>query len=371
MKTKEQEIERQFIEKLVGLKYVYRDDIHDRNSLEANFRRKFEALNRVKLTDSESDRLLEEIVSPDVFESSERLRNRNTFEREDGTPLHYQLVNLKDWCKNSFEVVNQLRINTKSSYHRYDVILLINGLPLVQIELKSLHVSTRRAMQQIIDYRNDPGNGYRNSLLSFMQLYIVSACSQTWYSANNNNEHSAFNVDERDLLIYWWSDKDNKKIMHLDGYTETFIAKRTLAVIINCYYVHTNNEYDTKMIRPYQKSNLLFKYNDGQWYVAQTGHVQAGTIGSNALSCQLGHTEPFTNLVITTYAGLSYSKIRSSGFTRIRIGLHTLLKLQDNADCNGLPDSLIHTQTEKIKTLNQRKKSLMQPLLPPLDEVWR
>jgi type I restriction enzyme R subunit len=74
--------------------------------------------------------------------------------------LYYTLVNIKDWCKNSFEVVNQLRINTDYSHHRYDVILLINGVPVVQIELKTLAISPRRAMQQIVDYKNDPGNGY-------------------------------------------------------------------------------------------------------------------------------------------------------------------------------------------------------------------
>jgi type I site-specific restriction-modification system R (restriction) subunit len=66
------------------------------------------------------------------------LREINTFSREDGTPLHYTLVNIKDWCKNEFEVINQLRINTENSNHRYDVILLINGIPVVQIELKTL-----------------------------------------------------------------------------------------------------------------------------------------------------------------------------------------------------------------------------------------
>jgi type I restriction enzyme R subunit len=66
--------------------------------------------------------------------TSKILREINTFEREDGTPLHYTLINIKDWCKNTFEVVNQLRINTKNSFHRYDVTLLLNGLPLVQID---------------------------------------------------------------------------------------------------------------------------------------------------------------------------------------------------------------------------------------------
>ena len=134
--TKEQEIEQRLIKKLKELKYSHRPDIHDREALEQNFRKQFEALNRVRLTDDEFARLLNDVINPDVFACAEHLRHRNSFEREDGTPLHYQLVNLKDWCKNRFEVVSQLRINTRSSHHRYDVILLINGLPLVQIELK-------------------------------------------------------------------------------------------------------------------------------------------------------------------------------------------------------------------------------------------
>jgi len=249
---KETEIEQELIRKLTGLKYTYRDDIRGRDALERNFREKFESLNRVKLADSEFARLLEEIVSPDVFENAERLRTRNTFEREDGTPLHYQLVNLKDWCKNSFEVVNQLRINTRSSHHRYDVILLVNGLPLVQIELKSLQVSPRKAMQQIIDYRNDPGNGYGNSLLCFMQLFIVSNRSQTWYFANNNDEHFAFNVEERFLPIYRWAAPNNKKITHLDAFADAFLAKCTLAEMLSRYLVLVQIERKILMMRPYQ-----------------------------------------------------------------------------------------------------------------------
>ena len=112
MISKEKQIEDHFINKLIDLKYTYRDDIRDRNSLERNFRTKFETLNRVHLTDSEFSRLLEEIIDADVFASSKRLRGINTFMREDGTPLQYMLVNIKDWCKNDYEVINQLRINT-------------------------------------------------------------------------------------------------------------------------------------------------------------------------------------------------------------------------------------------------------------------
>lgn len=125
--------------------------------------------------------------------------------------MYYTLVNIKDWCKNEFEVINQLRMNTQDSNHRYDVILLINGIPVVQIELKTLEISPRRAMQQIVDYKNDPGNGYTNSLLCFMQLFIVSNRANTYYFANNRNQHFSFNADEQFLPVYQWASEDNKK----------------------------------------------------------------------------------------------------------------------------------------------------------------
>lgn len=137
------------------------------------------------LSDAEFSRLRDESVNPDVFLASKTLRGRNAFTREDGTPLNYTLVNLRDWCKNDFEVVNQLRMGTDKSHHRYDVILLLNGIPVVQLELKTLEVSPRRAMQQIVDYKADPGNGYTNTLLCFIQLFVVSNRSNTFYFANN------------------------------------------------------------------------------------------------------------------------------------------------------------------------------------------
>ena len=249
---RESDIENALIEKLRDLKHTYRPDIRDHEALERNFREKFEALNQVRLSEAEFARLRDEIISPDVFVCSERLRTRNTFMREDGTPLHYQLVNLKDWCKNSFEVVSQLRIHTRSSFHRYDVILLINGLPLVQIELKTLQVSPRRAMQQIVEYRQDPGNGYTNTLLCFVQLFIVSNRTTTWYFANNNAEHFRFDADERFLPVYRWATPDNKKVTHLDDFAEAFLAKCALAEMISRYMVLIQTERRLVLMRPYQ-----------------------------------------------------------------------------------------------------------------------
>ena len=155
MTSPERQLEDALVAKLRGLKYEHRADIRDRAALERNSRQKFEAVKRVYLTDAEFHRLLDEIVTPDVFTAAAALRSRNSFTRDDGTPLNYTLVNTADWCKNTFEVVNQLRINTDNSHHRYDVLLLINGVPAVQVELKTLGIVPRWAANQITDFKID------------------------------------------------------------------------------------------------------------------------------------------------------------------------------------------------------------------------
>ena len=250
--TKEFQIEESLIEQLKELKYKHRPDIIDRRTLEQNFKTKFEALNRVRLTDSEFLRLREEIITPDVFEASKLLRERQYFQLEDGSSLHYTLVNIKDWCKNDFEVVSQLRINTENSNQRYDVILLINGLPIVQVELKKLDISPRKAMQQIVDYKNESGNGYGNSLMCFMQLFIVSNRTNTIYFANNKNQHFQFNAEEQFLPIYQLADRENKKITHLTDFTNKFLPKCTLAELISKYMVLVETEQKILVMRPYQ-----------------------------------------------------------------------------------------------------------------------
>lgn len=250
--SKENQIEDNLIEQLKGLKYIYRPDIVDRKTLEQNFKTKFEELNRVRLSDSEFLQIREEIINPDVFAASKLLRERQYFQREDGTPLHYTLVNIKDWCKNDYEVISQLRINTENSHQRYDIILLTNGLPVVQIELKKLDISPRKAMQQIVDYKNEPGNGYGNSLLCFMQLFVVSNGGRTFYFANNKNQHFAFNADEQFLPVYELADLNNKKINHLHDFTEKFLTKCTLGEMISKYMVLVEGEQKLLVMRPYQ-----------------------------------------------------------------------------------------------------------------------
>ena len=249
----EAQLEEQFLGKLQELKYIYRSDIRDLNSLENNFREKFERLNFVRLSDAEFGKLLQENVTSDVFTASKHLREKSTFVRDDGTSFEYTLVNTKDWCKNEYEVVNQLSINTANSRQRYDVIILINGLPLVQIELKRHSVSPLKAMEQIVRYKQDRGNGYTNTLMCFMQLFVVSnGGSDTMYFANNNDEHFKFDATNNYLPVYHAADRDNHKIAGLFEFADMMLPKCTLGRLVSRYMVLVETEKKILVMRPYQ-----------------------------------------------------------------------------------------------------------------------
>ena len=249
----EAQLEQQFLEKMQELKYVYRSDIRDLDALENNFRQKFERLNFVSLSDDEFRKLLQENITADVFTASKRLREKQTFVRNDGTTFDYSLVNLRDWCKNDYEVVNQLTINTANSRQRYDVIILINGLPLVQIELKRHSVSPMKAVEQIVRYKEDRGNGYTNTLMCFMQLFIVSnGGSDTMYFANNNDEHFHFDATNNYLPVYHAADPDNHKIAQLFEFSDMMLQKTVLGRLISRYMVLVETEKKILVMRPYQ-----------------------------------------------------------------------------------------------------------------------
>ena len=272
---KESQIEQHFIRHLEGLGYVYRKDIKDRASLEQNFRNKFEALNQVQLTDGEFERLMEKIVRADVYEASKTLRDKVEINHDDGTTRFYPLVNLQNWCKNDYEVINQLRINTHSSYHRYDVIILINGLPLVQVELKAHGVSPRVAIKQIVDYKNDRANGYEHTLLAFMQLFIVSNEADTFYFANNPKEALTFDEKEQFLPVCRWADEQNKKVANLHEFAREVLRKCTLGELISRYMVLVETERKLLIMRPYQiyavkKMVECIKNNSGNGYIWHT-----------------------------------------------------------------------------------------------------
>ena len=163
------------------------------------------------------------------------------------------MVNIKDWCKNTFEIINQPRVNTYSSYHQYDSIILINGIPVVHIELKKQDINYRRAIQQIMNYKNDESNGYLNTLMCFVQVFVVSNGGMTQYFANNNNKHLQFDTDEKFLPIYKFADENHKHIVDLKDFTtKHFFAKCKLAEMISHYMILIQTEQKILMMRPYQ-----------------------------------------------------------------------------------------------------------------------
>jgi type I restriction enzyme R subunit len=191
---REDGIESVFIAKLQSLKYDYRPDITNRATLEQNFREKFESLNRVRLTEptakrdsdhqpreaipqspsaarDNSSRLLDEIVVADVFTASKTLRSINSFTRDDGTPLNYTRRKKE----------GRMRKDERGP-------LLHSSFKL--LTFPTLGVNPRRAMEQIVEYKNDPGNGYTKTLLCFMQLFIVSHRDST-FNAATAMRHSA------------------------------------------------------------------------------------------------------------------------------------------------------------------------------------
>lgn len=272
---KESQIEQHFIRHLEGLGYKYCKNIKNRASLEANFRNKFEALNNVRLTDGEFERLMGNIVSSDVYKASKTLRDKVEVIHDDGTTQFYPLVNLQNWCKNDYEVINQLRINTHSSYHRYDVIILVNGLPLVQVELKAHGVSPRVAIKQIVDYKNDHENGYEHTLLAFMQLFIVSNEADTFYFANNPKEALTFDEKEQFLPVCRWADEQNKKVANLHEFAREVLRKCTLGELISRYMVLVETERKLLIMRPYQiyavkKMVECIENNSGNGYIWHT-----------------------------------------------------------------------------------------------------
>lgn len=248
----EERIEDALTKKLIELGYTYNEAIKDKNSLNQNFRKHFEQINNVKLTNQEFEKLHNLIVKPDVFEASQILRTRQELERDEGEPIRFNLINTENWCSNIFEVARQVRMNTDNSNHRYDLVLLINGIPVAQIELKNYKTDAKKAMEQIVAYKNDKGNGYTNSLMCFIQLFVVSNESNTYYFANNADKFFKFDKNEQYLPVYKFADEKNKKIINLYDFAENFLAKCTFWETISRFIVLIATEKRLVLMRPYQ-----------------------------------------------------------------------------------------------------------------------
>lgn len=251
MTAQETDLDGSIVSKLSALGFELRPEIRDRAALEANFREKFEALNRVALTDGEFRRILRENISPYVYEASRSLRGWNAFVRDDGTPLDCAFVNFRDWSRNAYEIVDRPSVDSDNGTGR-GVMLLINGVPVVQVELGSRGTSPRSTMERIVSRRNGHGAECAGTLTRFIQLFVVGDRENVWHFANNDDRHFAFGAEERFLPICRFADEDNRKIARFGDFAERFLAPRALGRMIGKHMVLAATERKLLMMRPHQ-----------------------------------------------------------------------------------------------------------------------
>jgi len=236
-------LEEELMSQLTQIGYQ-RVDIRDEVSLLANFKDQLETHNNINLSSDEFDRILINLNKGSVFDRSKRLRQKQLIEKDDGDTLYYELSNTREWCQNKFQVTHQL--SAEGHYkNRYDVTLLINGLPFVQIELKRRGCEMAEAFHQITRYKRDSftsGHG----LFQYLQLFVISNGVNTKYFANNRLD--ALNLKQ----TFFWADADNNKITRLNEFADTFLEPCHLAKMISKYIVLSESDKALLVLRPYQ-----------------------------------------------------------------------------------------------------------------------
>ncbi|AOR24991.1 type I restriction endonuclease subunit R [Clostridium taeniosporum] len=240
----EAELERLLVKQLVSQGYE-KVKIDDEDGLIENFRHQLYLHNKNKLddvrfTDKEFQRILRHVEGKSVFQSAKILRDKFILEREDGKKVYIEFFDSKHWCKNRFQVTTQTTVIGKYT-NRYDVTLLINGLPLIQIELKRRGLDLKEAFNQIERYRKHSYQG----LYRYIQVFVVSNGVDTKYFANTDKE----------LLFsqtFFWTDVKNERISNLNDFTESFLEKCHIAKVVARYMVINESDKALMVMRPYQ-----------------------------------------------------------------------------------------------------------------------
>lgn len=245
----EAELEQELIKDLVDLGYQYRPDIHTPATLLANLREQLERLNEVTFTDEEWLRLLREYLdnpSESIVDRTRKVQRESEwdFTFDDGHLQNIRIVDKKVISRNQVQVINQFE-QTGSEANRYDVTILVNGLPMVQVELKRRGVAIREAFNQVHRYSKESFNS-ENSLYKYLQIFVISNGTDTRYFANTlTRDKNSF-----DFTINW-ALANNKPVRDLKDFTATFFQRNTLLEVLLHYSVL--DESNTLLImRPYQ-----------------------------------------------------------------------------------------------------------------------
>ena len=239
-------LESGLIETLQQMNYEY-IQIKEESNLQSNFKRQLEKHNHKRLaeygrkefTAEEFNKILIYLEGGTRFEKAKKLRDLYPLETADGKRIWIEFLNRQQWCQNEFQVSNQITVEGRKKC-RYDVTILVNGLPLVQIELKKRGVELKQAYNQIQRYHKTSFQG----LFDYIQLFVISNGVNTRYFANNPNSGYKFTFN--------WTDAENVPFNDLSMFAQFFFDKCTLGKIISKYIVLHEGDKCLMVLRPYQ-----------------------------------------------------------------------------------------------------------------------
>ncbi|ERT58983.1 type I site-specific deoxyribonuclease, HsdR family [Prevotella sp. BV3P1] len=210
-----------------------------KSQLEKHNRKRLEEIGRTEFTEAEFEKILIYLEGGTRFEKAKKLRDLFPLELDDGERLWVEFLNHTHWCQNEFQVSHQITVEGRKKC-RYDVTILINGLPLVQIELKRRGVELKQAYNQIQRYHKTSFHG----LFDYVQLFVISNGVNTRYFANNSNSGYKFTFN--------WTDAANVPFNELEKFATSFFDKCTLGKIIGKYIVLHEGDKCLMVLRPYQ-----------------------------------------------------------------------------------------------------------------------
>ena len=242
----EQALENGLIATLHDMSYEY-VELKEEKNLYANFKKQLEkhnakelaAVGKTEFTDKEFERICIHLEGGTLFEKSKKLRDLFPLETEDGKRVWVEFLDRNHWCQNEFQVSNQITVEGRKTC-RYDVTILVNGLPLVQIELKKRGVELKQAYNQIQRYHKTSFHG----LFDYIQIFVISNGVNTRYFANNPNCGYKFTFN--------WTLKNNEAVNDLSTFAADFFDKCTLGKMISKYIVLHEGDKCLMVLRPYQ-----------------------------------------------------------------------------------------------------------------------
>jgi len=219
--------------------------IKDESDLLVNLKKQLEKHNNKVFSDSDFKQIINHLSkSNNIFEKALLLRDKFAFKNDNNELVYVEFINMDFWCQNEYQVTNQITV--EGSYkNRYDVTILINGLPLVQIELKKTGIELKEAYNQINRYQKHSFSS-NTGLFNFVQLFVISNGVNTKYFSNFGNKKPDFKQ------TFYWTDDNNKRISKLEDFANTFLEKCHLSKMITKYIVLHDTDKMLMVLRPYQ-----------------------------------------------------------------------------------------------------------------------